>query len=64
MCNVSTQSPFKTEEVCGQASLISLDLFVLFVSLAQKAVSKPYKERLRDVTQVAENPSQVQMVEH
>lgn len=30
----------------------------------QKAVSKPYKERLRDVTQVAENPSQVQMVEH
>ena len=50
-------------------SLISLDLFVLeWHHLrrhdVQKAASKPYKERLRDVTQLAENPSQVQMVEH
>lgn len=58
MCNVSFQN-----RVSLRASVV--DIFGSFsYHLREKAVSKPNKERLRDVTQVAENPSQVQMVEH
>ena len=71
MRNALAQSPFKTEAVCKQAAF---DIFgssgsfcpcsiTRAAMMQKKAAANPYKGRLRDVTKLAENPSQVQMVE-